>query len=68
MPKRIPIVSRVETTTHPCCITDNNIVEHTAPIVAQRVSIFPGCIACAAQAVLEAKPVNNKDKEEVEEP
>jgi hypothetical protein len=51
---------------HPCCITVNNIVKHAAPIVAQRVQIFPGCVACAAHAVLEAKPVNNNDKEEVQ--
>jgi hypothetical protein len=68
-PKRIAIVSCIKTTTHPCCITVDDIVKHTAPIVAQRVPVFPGCVACAALAVLKAKPVDNfNDKEEVEEP
>jgi hypothetical protein len=67
MPKRIVIVSCIETTTHPRCITKDKIVKHTAPIVAQRVPIFPGHVARAAHAVLEAKPVKDNDKEEVEE-
>jgi hypothetical protein len=68
MPKRIAIISCIKMTTHPCCITDNNIVKHTAPIVEHRVPIFPGCNACAAHAVLKAKPVNYNNHEEVEEP
>ncbi len=67
MPKRIGIISCIKTNKHPCCITDNDIVEHTAPIVTWNVEIFPGCIACAAHAVLKAKFVNNNNKEEVEE-
>jgi hypothetical protein len=67
MPKRIAIVSCIKMTMHPCCIADDNIVKHTAPIVAQRVPIFPGCITPAAHAVLKVKPVNNDNKEEVEE-
>jgi hypothetical protein len=67
MPKRIAIISCIETTTHPWRITDDDIIKHTAPIVAQRVLIFPGCVARAAHAVLEDKPVNDNDKEEVEE-
>jgi hypothetical protein len=63
---RIAIVSCIETAMHPCCITDNNIVEHTAQIVAQRVPIFPGCVACAAHTVLKAEPVNDGNEEEVE--
>jgi hypothetical protein len=65
--KRIAIVSIVETTKHPCCITNDDIVKHTTPIVTRRVPILPGCIARAAHAVLEAKPANNDNKEEVEE-
>ncbi len=64
---RIAIISHIETTTHPCCITDNDIVKHTAPIVAQRVPNLPGCVACAAHAVLKADPVEKDNKEEVEE-
>ncbi len=52
---------------HPHCITKDNIVEHTAPIVAQRVPIFPGHVIRAAHAVLKAEPVDANDKEEVEE-
>jgi hypothetical protein len=66
-PKKIKINSCVKATTHPHHITDNNIVKHTTPIVPQRVPIFPDHVACAVHTVLEAKPVNNKDKEEVEE-
>jgi hypothetical protein len=68
MPKRIAIVSSVKTTMHPCCITDDDIVKHTALIVAQRVPIFPGRAACASHAVLEAVPVDDNDEEKVEEP
>ncbi len=68
MPKRIAIVSCIETTMHPCCITNNDIVVHNAPIVAWRVPIFPGHVAPAAHAVLKVKPVGNDDKEKVEEP
>jgi hypothetical protein len=53
---------------HPCCITNDDIVEHTALIITQRVPILPGFVACAAHAVLKAKPVDNGNKEEVEEP
>jgi hypothetical protein len=67
-PKRITIVSPIETTMHPCRITNTNIVENTAPIVAQRVPIFPGRVAPVTHVVLKVKPVDNKDKEEVEEP
>jgi hypothetical protein len=59
------IISCVKTTTHPHCITNNNTVEHTAPIVAQRVPIFPGHVARAAHAVLKAEPVDDNNKEEV---
>ncbi len=52
---------------HPCRITNDYIVKHTTPIVARRVPIFPGCIAHAAHAVLEAKPVDGNNEEEVEE-
>jgi hypothetical protein len=53
---------------HPRCITNNDIVKHTtAPIVAQRVPILPGCVACAIHAVLKDEPVVNEDNEEVEE-
>jgi hypothetical protein len=69
MSKRITIVSCIKMATHPCRITNDDIVKHTAPIVTQRVPIFPDCIARAAYAVLKAKPVddNNDDEEEVEE-
>jgi hypothetical protein len=67
MPKRIVVVSRVKMTMHPHCITDDDIVEHTAPIVSRRVPIFPGHVARAAHAVLEVKPVDDDNKEEVEE-
>jgi hypothetical protein len=67
MPKRIAIVSCIKTTMDPCCITNNDIVKRTAPIVAQRVPIFLGHIAPAPHAVLEVEPVEDNDKEEVEE-
>ncbi len=67
MPKRIAIISCIVMTTHPHHITDNNIVEHTAPIVQQRVPFFPGCLAHAAHTVLKAEPVDDNDEEEVEE-
>jgi hypothetical protein len=66
MLKRIAIVSCVETTMHHCCITNDNIVEHTALIVAQRVPILTGCVVCATHAVQKAKPVDDDGKEEVE--
>ncbi len=44
-----------------------SLKKHTAPIVAQRVLISPGCVVCAAHAAFEAEPVNDDDKEEVEE-
>ncbi len=65
MLKRIAIVSLIKTVMHPCHIADNDIVKHTAMIVAQRVPIFPGCVAHAVHAVLEDKPVDNNNKEEV---
>ncbi len=68
MPKRIAIVSHIKKTTHLCCITNDNIVKHTAPIVAQRVPIFPGRVAPATHTVLKVEPANNDNKEEVEEP
>jgi hypothetical protein len=68
MPKRIAIVSHVKMTTHPCCITNKDIVKQTTLIVAQRVPIFSGRVVRAAHAVLKAEPVKDNDKEEVEEP
>jgi hypothetical protein len=48
---------------HLCHITDKDTVKHTAPNVAQRVPILPGCIAHVVNAVFKVEPVNDNDKE-----
>ncbi len=65
MPKRITIISHVKTTTHHGCITDNDILQHTALIVAQQVPTFPGCVAPDAHTVLKVEPVDNDDEYEI---